>query len=91
LPNGSRQRRATRRPAYANAQYAAITSAAPIEPELLADRREDHVRVRLGQVVHLGYAASDPGPEEPAEPKPMIPWSVWKPAPWARRPGDRGS
>ena len=32
FPNGSRQRSATRNPAYANAQYAAMTRAAPTSP-----------------------------------------------------------
>jgi hypothetical protein len=36
------------------------------QAELLADRGEDHVRVRLGQVVVLEDALPDPGAENPA-------------------------
>src|SRR6185369_2807811 len=40
------------------------------EPELLADDREDHVRVRLGQEVRLLDALAEAAPEDPARAEP---------------------
>ena len=66
LPNGSRHSSAVFKPAHANNTYAKITDAGPDEPELLADDGEDHVGVRLGQVVDLLHALAEPLAEEVA-------------------------
>ena len=66
LPNGSRQRSATRKPAQAKTANAAITTCGADEPELLADDREDHVGVRLGQEVHLLDPLPEPLAGDPA-------------------------
>src|SRR4051794_35654683 len=39
------------------------------EPELLADHREDHVGVRLGEVMDLLDPLAEPTPEDPAGPE----------------------
>ena len=91
FPNGSRQRsairEARRRRRRANA---AITTRRPDQAELLADDREDHVRVRLGQVVDLLDALRraprrrgrrSRGRSSPAR--------VWKPAPCGSLHGSR--
>src|SRR6266487_141617 len=67
FPKGSLQRSATRRPAYAKVAYAASSAAAA---ELLADDREDHVRVRLGQVVDLLDPLAETASEDPAGAEP---------------------
>ena len=70
FPNGSRQRSAMRKPAIAKTAKAAMTSGGPDEPELLADDREDHVRVRLGQVQRLRDALAQPLARDPARADP---------------------
>ena len=60
LPNGSRQRSAMRKPGPPEDREGADHERRADQAELLADDREDHVGVRLGQVVDLLDASPEP-------------------------------
>ena len=66
LPNGSRHSSAVFRPAHANSDVREDQRRGADEPELLADDGEDHVGVRLGQVVDLLHALAEPVAEDVA-------------------------
>ena len=90
LPNGSAQPDRDPEPGPREGEERSRHERRSDEPELLADDREDHVRVRLGQEVDLLDALTRaPSPVMPPEPMPIIACTDWNPAPSGSFHGSR--
>jgi hypothetical protein len=83
LPNGSRQRSAIRRPTYAKVAYAAISAVAPTSPSSSPMIAKIMSVWASGRKFAFSMLWPSPRPKMPPEPRPIIAWTIWKPAPWA--------
>ena len=86
-PNGSATRRPIRMPRHRRSPKRATVTDRADEPELLAEDREDEVRVRLGEVEELLLRLPESSPQKPPAAEREVGLDDLEPGPPRVRPG----